>query len=83
MAYMSLRDKKIDELQRQQREIKGQLTGRKNGNSLQEIPLVRKTMNMKRVISKPSLHQKKIKLMQEKQINMKKSLPKLSVKSFY
>ena len=82
---MSLRDKKITELQRQQREIKGQLTGRKNGNCIQEIPLVRKTLEVdkQKVISKPSLHQKKVNLMREKMMKMKNPLSKISVKSFY
>ena len=94
MAYMSLRDKKISYLQKQQSELKKTLLGKKNGCATNEIPLMRKTMAMNRKqerktmamegkMVKETLHQKKVNLMREKQLKMKYPPSKVSLKSFY
>ena len=86
MVNLSLRGRKIEELQRQQSDLKKSLLGRKNTNAVQEIPLMQRTMQrgMQRTMQKKiSLKEQKKRNIASRQKAMKQPLPKLSIKSFY
>lgn len=83
MENMSLREKKIAELQRQGTELKKSLLGRKNGSAVNEVPLIRRTMAMQRVKVKKDMKMQKVSSMRKRQKEMKNPLSKVSIKHFY
>ena len=89
MGNLSLRSRKIEEIQRQQKELKKSLLGRQNTNTVQEIPLMQRTMQrtmqtmQKERRKKVLLREHKKKSIASKQKARKQYAPKCSIKSFY
>jgi len=82
MVNLSLRGRKIEELQRQQSDLKKSLLGRKNTNAVQEIPLMQRGMQ-RTMQKKISLKEQKKRNIASRQKAMKQPVPKLLIKSFY
>jgi hypothetical protein len=89
MGKISLRDKKIAYLQKQQADLKRSLLGRTNGNEvpIKTAPLQTKQMKemkiMQKAQAKPTLKEEKRKSFALKQREMKMPVSKVSIKSFY